>query len=348
MRLAARLARHRAPLVAVALSLVAHAALVTGLPHRLAEWQAREEPAYTATLEMLPEAAPASPAPPPPAPPRKARPKARAPVVAATADAAAPDTGSQATADFPPEALAPMDTVASTPMPELLALAAPPSLATVPEFPARALPADVRIDYQLTSAFADGKATYRWTREADRYDITGEAQAEGFFALFLEGRILQEARGTVTENGLRPEAFSERKPNAAPEGLEFDWDSRTVTFDRNGTRKTGPLQDNTVDWLSMIFQLAHQPPSTGATDLRVYTQRKMYAFRLQVLGEEWIDVPLGRLRALHLRHVDEKDATEVVDVWLGIEQHHVPVKIRFPVARNRFMVEQVATAITAR
>ena len=39
-----------------------------------------------------------------------------------------------------------------------------------------------------------------------------------------------------------------------------------------------------------------------------------------MLGEEEIEIPLGAVRALHLRHVDEKDPSEVVDVWLGIDQ----------------------------
>jgi hypothetical protein len=235
------------------------------------------------------------------------------------------------------------------PLPERLALAVPTAAAVAQEkFPLEAMPAQLSIDYTLTSAFADGRATYRWSRDGDSYRITGEAQAEGFFALFLEGQIVQESRGIVTERGLQPERFSERKPGSPPEGLEFDWRGGQVTFDRNGSRKTDKLEANTVDWLSMIFQLAHRPPSGEAMDLRVFTQRKMYAFHLQVVGMEEIQIPLGRVRALHLRHVDPRDATEVVDVWLGIDHHYVPVKLRFPVAKNRFMVEQVATRVSER
>jgi hypothetical protein len=228
-------------------------------------------------------------------------------------------------------------------------MAAPPVLPPEPEpFPTAALPANVSIQYQITSAFADGRATYQWEREGDSYRITGEAAAEGFFTLFLEGTILQESRGNVTAHGLRPERFSENRPGAPAEGLEFDWSGRKVTFDRKGARSTSELADNTVDWLSMIFQLAHAPPRAGSLELRVFTQRKLYRFRLQVLGEEEIDIPLGRVRALHLRHEDTGDRNEAVDVWLGIDQHYLPVKLRYPVARNRLVVEQVATRVTSR
>jgi hypothetical protein len=237
------------------------------------------------------------------------------------------------------------------PAPEILALATPatPIRALEPEtFPAHALPASLAIDYQITSAFADGRATYRWEREGDSYRITGEAAAVGFFTLFLEGTIVQESRGSVTAAGLRPERFSENRPGAQGEGLEFDWAGRKVTFDRKGERTTSALADNTVDWLSMIFQLAHAPPKAGTLQLRVFTQRKLYTFDLAVLGEEVLELPIGTVRALHLRHVDPKDATEVVDVWLGVEQHYLPVKMRYPVARNRLTVEQVATRVTSR
>jgi Protein of unknown function (DUF3108). len=237
------------------------------------------------------------------------------------------------------------------PAPEKIAMAAPSApKEEPPPFPTDAIPENLSISYALTSAFADGKADYEWTREGDNYRIHGEAQAEGFFTLFLEGRIVQETTGTVTPQGLRPERFVERRPNASDEGLEFDWKRHEVTFERGDNRKTTNFSGDTVDWLSMIFQLAHVPPKPkGDTlEMAVFTQRKMYAFKLKVLGVESIDIPMGRVEALHLRHVDDKNAEEVVDVWLGVQQHYLPVKMRYPVAKNRLMVEQSATRVTTR
>src|SRR5262249_4632195 len=235
--------------------------------------------------------------------------------------------------------------------PDIVAMAQPAipvKALEAPRFTSDALPAELTIDYALTSAMADGHAVYRWSRDGDKYRITGEAEAIGFFTLFLEGRVIQESRGIVTAQGLRPESFVERKPSSPNEGLEFDWNAKQVTFDRHGEKKTEPLADNVVDWLSMLFQIAANPPPTTSDDypLLVLTQRKFYRFHLKVLGEEEIEIPMGKVRTLHLRHIDEKDASEVVDVWLGIEQSYLPVKLRYPVARNRLMVEQVATSVT--
>ncbi len=107
-----------------------------------------------------------------------------------------------------------------------------------PKFPVQALPADISITYALTSPLANARAVYNWKREGDSYTITGEAEAEGLFALFLEGQLRQESRGKVTAEGLRPERFTETKPDTPREGLEFDWAARKVTFDRGDQRKS--------------------------------------------------------------------------------------------------------------
>jgi uncharacterized protein DUF3108 len=371
--------RYRVALAAIAVSAALHAAVFVGLPGRLPALEPGEDVAtYTATLdpaatlETAPAAQPA-PAPPPPRPVvRHAHPKPKPhrvappppdpvvepePTVVAQAE---PQPESTATQPGPPERpeepLPPEPPKQEEAKPDVVAMArptAPPEPALPPEpppFNAEALPAKLSISYALTSAFADGRADYEWTREGDSYRIHGEAQAEGFFTLFLEGRIIQESSGTVTSTGLRPDRFVERRPGAEEEGLEFDWPQHQVTFEKGSQKKTTAFSGDTVDWLSMIFQLAHVPPKpTGDTmELAVFTQRRFYSFRLKVLGLEEIDIPLGHVQALHLRHVDAKNANEVVDVWLGVDQHYLPVKLRYPVAKNRLVVEQSATKVTAR
>jgi hypothetical protein len=332
--------RYRLLALAVLASAALHAAVMVGMPRRIAAIEDAPEPVYEASLLAPPAPAPAAAPPAAPRPAPRPRSAVRVPpdALAALPVESASDAGPEAPAEL------------ATP-PEILALAQPAApvkaLEPPPPFPTQALPHAISIDYQLNSAFADGKATYSWEREGDQYVIRGEAQAEGFFTLFLEGQILQESRGTVGAAGLRPESFTEHKPNSTEEGLAFDWEGRTVTFRRKGESRTSPLEENTVDWLTMIFQLAHRPPTGEAHELQVFTQRRMYRFKLQVLGVEEIDIPLGRVRALHLRHEDSGRA-DAVDVWLGIDQHYLPVKLRYPVARNRLVVDQVATRVDVR
>jgi hypothetical protein len=348
------IARYKVAAAAIAVSAAVHAAVFVGMPQRIAAPDDAADEVYTASLDPRAEVVAADPAPAPSRAPRRAgRPRAHALAapIEVPEDTAIPG-GPEILADASTEAQAraPEPQPAEAPRPDVIALAQPaapiPALETA-KFPVQALPANISITYALTSPLANARAVYNWTREGDNYTISGEAEAIGFFTLFVEGRLLQESHGTVTAEGLRPARFVERKPNAAAEGLEFDWAARKVTFDRGDQRKTEDLTDNTLDWLSMIFQMAHLPPSGESYDLKVFTQRRYYNFKLKVLGVEEIEIPLGKLRALHLRHTDPEDQSEV-DVWLGVDQHYLPVKLRYPVAKNRMTVEQSATQVTER
>jgi hypothetical protein len=359
---------YRVLIAAVAISAAVHAAFVAGVGDLFATDLAppRQAAAYVATLvpppqnpDDLPRPKPKAPPAPKPAPhrhtmlarshaprphPHVATPPPREPILAQAGDPIFLPIAFQPVPD--PQPLAALDPV--SPLPETAA-----ELGTVAgeSFPADALPDDIEIDYALTSAVLEAHANYRWQREGDRYRITGEGSADGFFSLFLGGRMEQESEGMVTHDGLKPVRFIEKKPDTQDEGLEFDWGAHQVTYEWGEShRKTARLADNSVDWLSMIFQLAHMPPSTEARDMKisVLTQRKQYHFDLQVLGEEEIVIPLGHLRTLHLRHVDAENPKEVVDVWLGMDQHYLPVKLRYPVAHNRLVVEQTATKLSSR
>jgi hypothetical protein len=349
MRTREFLSRYRAAFVALAVSAAVHAAVfVSSAFHADVPDEASDGPGFTATLEAVTTEPAAIPV---PAQAHRAthhshpRPRPKPGPVEVPGARAALEPGTLVpqmdvpAIDVPPP---------PTPQPDVVAMAQPavpvPALAP-PAFPVEALPANLTISYKLTSAFADGVAKYTWARDGDKYTIEGEAQAEGFFTLFLEGRLLQEASGVVTATGLKPDHFSEHKPNQPAEGVQFDWATRKVTLDRGDKQKTEDITGNTMDWLSMIFQMASVPPTGDSYDLRVYTQRRYYEFHLIVIGPEEIEIPMGKVRTLHMRHVDPKDG-EIVDVWLGIDQHYLPVKLRYPVARNRLMVEQSATSVS--
>lgn len=353
--------RYRTLATAVAVSALLHAAIMAGTRGLgSGERETAPPPEYVAMLVPPPHNPDDLPRPKPPEPKKPAPHRSlHRPPAPARAVASAPAAGPVVSQVGEPMVLpVPMDTLAEPqPLPALASAAAlpepPPDLASIdPDtFPVDGIPDDLEIKYRLTSSIAEAHAVYRWQREGDHYRITGEGAADGFFSLFLDGRMLQESEGTVTRSGLKPVRFVEKKPNTQDEGLEFDWTDHRVTYEwGDNHRKEDKLADDSVDWLSMIFQLAHVPPSQGARDMKisVLTQRKQYHFDLQVIGVEDIVIPLGHVRALHLRHVDRENPKEVVDVWLGLDQHYLPVKLRYPVARNRLIVEQSATVVSSR
>ena len=345
--------RYRAALIALIVSAAVHAAVFVSAPfHTDIPDEAADSPEYTATLEEVSTEPSAKPAPAPRPAAHRSRPRPRPRPKAAPVEVPGPLASLESDTLLPQMDVPTIDAPPAppAPSPDVVAMAQPavpvPALEP-PKFPVEALPPHVAIEYKLSSAFADGTAKYSWNRDGDDYVISGEARAEGFFALFLEGQLRQESRGKVTTAGLRPDRFTEHKPgNPIVEGIDFDWAAKKATLDKgDGKPKTEAITGNTVDWLSMIFQLAHVPPKGDSYDLRVFTQRRFYEFHLIVMGDEEIDIPMGKVRAQHLRHVDPQDGS-IIDVWLGIDQHYLPVKLRYPVARNRLVVEQSATSVT--
>jgi hypothetical protein len=362
------LARYRFLAAALAASLALHAAVFVSLPARLDWIESPPDPPFVA--ELLPP--PPAPLPPPevkrPAAPKpvvhKAAPKPRPMRHRAAKTPPPPAVPQLLTAASPEPSLPPVPPPAPEVPPELpppppapVAIAEPiipwmpriPQHAPEPElFPMEGLPAHLSIEYQLTSGPLRAHATYQWERDGDSYRIIGEGRAVGLFRIFEDRKIVQESEGTITTAGLRPERFVE-KGAGDHEGIEFDWLKHEVTLEHGESRKTAPLGADTVDWLTMIFQLAHTPPRAAGEklDLHVYTQRRLYDFGLKVLGVEEIEIPLGTVRALHLRHTDAQDGEET-DVWLGVDQHYLPVKMRYPVGKINLMVEQSAARITER
>ncbi len=357
-RAAELLSRYRIVAAAVLVSAVLHAAVFVGMPPRIESIDSTTAQAFSAQLAPLP--APTPPKPPAPPAPRAAAPR---PKVARRPPPPPPVPVPEllAAAKPSPDAsafTAPAPTPVPAPMPETTALAEPvipwlpprPAPAPAPEaFPMEGLPEHLAIDYELSSGILHAHAVYRWSRDGDSYRITGDGEADGLFHLFLRGAIRQETTGTITSVGLRPERFTETRPDTPREGLEFDWPKREVVFERGDNRKAQALTDGTVDWLTMIFQLAHAPPAVEGKSMtvKVFTQRRLYTFNLRMLGVEQIDIPLGKVRALHLRHEDPDDS-QTVDVWLGVDQHYLPVKLRYPAAKNRLTVEQSAVSIAER
>jgi len=364
-RAAATLSRYRFLAVALTASAALHAALFATLP---SPPDAAEPVARPFSAELLPpppapapvEAQPAPPAPKRVAPKRPRRLARKTQPVALKAAPAMPKllAAIAHSADLPRVAPPAPEAPPAPPPPAPLALAEPiiPWMPAMPPpapepapFPMEGLPERLSIDYRLSTGPLTAHAVYRWRRKGDTYRIIGEGEATGLFRVFMDGTILQESEGTITAVGLRPERFLEKRSGADDEGLDFDWVRHEVTLERGEKHRTVKLADDTVDWLTMIFQLASVPPRSDgqSLDLHVFTQRKLYDFALKVIGLEDIEIPLGKVRALHLRHVDPDDG-DVIDVWLGVDQHYLPVKMRYPVARMKLMVEQSAARISER
>jgi hypothetical protein len=228
--------------------------------------------------------------------------------------------------------------------------AAPPDRAT-PPVPAEVvapavsperLPPRGRVRFRVDwgdAGFEIGVARQEWEFDAGRYRLISSVETTGLAWLLRSVDIEMESIGRISGEGLQPEAFGiMRSGRRARERALFDWEAMKV---RVSDESDHALDPGAQDLLSFYYQLGFLDIAPGRTgSLPLATGKKYDIYRLENLGDETIEIPLGVLATRHLRTPGE-NATEI---WLSYEYRLLPVKIRH-IDNDGSAFVQVATEI---
>ena len=293
----------------------------------------------------------------PPAPAAQDRPEP-APTAAPVAEAEAPsDTGAATTvASATPEA--PANDAAPAPAPAASAPAAPAEPATedtqtgtgvdirppggtgrsagAPPPPVR-MPAPTRLAFDVSGQakkFAySARAELLWQHDGNRYEARQEISA------FLVGTRTQRSVGTVTEQGLLPEKFSDK--SRSEQAAHFDYAKGRVTFSANTPdAAAGPgVQDRLSLFIQLGAMLAADPgrfvPGTQIT-LTTVSARSADRWTFTVEGPETLDLPAGPTPALKLLRLPRKDYDQKAELWVAPGLGYLPVRIKLTQANGDF------------
>ncbi|WP_422848501.1 DUF3108 domain-containing protein [Acidovorax sp. M14] len=317
-------------------------------------------PGVTAVPVAAPQPPPRKKAPAPKRPPAPAaldRPEP-APTAAPVAEAEAPsDTGAATTvASATPEA--PANDTAPAPAPAASAPAAPAEPATedaqtgtgvdirppggtgrsagAPPPPVR-MPAPTRLAFDVNGQakkFAySARAELLWQHDGNRYEARQEISA------FLVGTRTQRSVGTVTEQGLLPEKFSDK--SRSEQAAHFDYAKGRVTFSANTPdAAAGPgVQDRLSLFIQLGAMLAADPgrfvPGTQIT-LTTVSARSADRWTFTVEGPETLDLPAGPTPALKLLRLPRKDYDQKAELWVAPGLGYLPVRIKLTQANGDF------------
>ncbi len=333
-------------LVALALSMAAHALTLTGSWLRMPSLQAANE-----SLSGPPLAAQLQPAPPVAAPPDVApvlKPVARraaAVKVAKAANIALAPLVSDAPAAWAlpvghgeqavlPEAL-PSAGQDEEPKPEPVVVAtAAPGVIVSPPAPVRALPRRGRIDYKFLIYFNNSltdvaRTVQTWEATGDRYTIDSKSNPVGLARLAPLGPHEYHSSGQVTEQGLMPRQFTSkevRRGATNESAAQFDWDKNQLRFGRANEAKSAALPAGSQDFVSFMFQLSLAPPPRGRIQMPITNGRNFETYDLEVLDEETLETPMGELRVLPIKRAPGP-GVDGITVYLATEYRHLPVRI---------------------
>ncbi len=184
---------------------------------------------------------------------------------------------------------------------------------------------------------AHGSSTITWETDGKHYHITGKA--EDFLFTFLRFN----STGVINEFGVSPEHYDEKPMHKNVTNTEFLRDNKTITF--SASSQTYPLTGGEQDRASLIWQLVaiargdSSKISAGTTiDLFVAGARDAEVWRMQIAGEENIQVPLGQFRAWHIVRLPRTGTDgQRLDIWLAPEQDWYPVKLRYSEANGDWL-----------
>lgn len=288
---------------ALAVSLLVHALLV--MPFARAPAAARRDPVpLEATLVIASGGAEALPAPPEAVGAHRSMPRIE------SGDARVNEA-------VRAEVLAP---VAAAPQPENAPPAEPGSVMSLPH--------QGQIRYALyRDGHLIGHRLEEWRHDGNTYAIERRTDL-----IAPAGRALAQSRGVVSADGFVPLAFQdEASGEAVRELVQFNWQALRVTITVDGAppRELG-LETGTQDALSLPYEIGQAVLHGKRLTAAIASGGGILQRDFEVVGEEQTAVGGRLLRVLHLRSraADPDAGPPELDLWLGIDEQYLPLRIR--------------------
>lgn len=238
---------------------------------------------------------------------------------------------------------------AATPEPIVIADAAPSTF--MPERAAiKSLPRRGRIAYALylgTNRFEVARTVQSWETGTDTYRLESTSGTSGLASMFRNEQRIFRSSGRMTEQGLRPDSFvsaRSRRGQTDEAVAQFDWNRNSITLGRGEAQRSAALPTGSQDILSFMYQLSLAPPPPGRLQIAITNGSRFENYALDVLAEETLDTPMGKIRTLPVKQV-RRDGSESMEIWLAADYRYLPVRIRFIGRDGAPTGEQVVTEI---
>ncbi len=185
-----------------------------------------------------------------------------------------------------------------------------------------------------------GSGAFRWESAGGSYRIAGEASITFLFKITV---LNFTSEGTIDNLGIAPVLYSEKPWRKSLTNTHFQHEARKISF--SASEATFPYVGGEQDRASIIWQLAgigrgdpsqFQPGS--ALDVTVAGARDADTWHFQLIGEEQIETPYGKLAAWHVVRVPRPDShDQKIDIWLASHQDWYPVKVRYTYSNGDYL-----------
>jgi len=179
-----------------------------------------------------------------------------------------------------------------------------------------------------------GRATLRFRQPAPGYyDYRLRTTAIGVARLLISTEVIERSRGKIVESGFQPTTYRyERRGDdkARSAELRFDWQALEVVNDVAAYPWRMDITPDTIDRvispLQLMHDLATRDPEEERLVYRIADGGELKTFLLTIEGEQIIETPAGRFRALHIRRRDT-DSDRETRLWSAPELDYLAVQV---------------------
>jgi hypothetical protein len=194
---------------------------------------------------------------------------------------------------------------------------------------AHAAPGDMNLTYELNyKGFSVGETKESFKRTGDNYKLESVSKARGVWSTFFKEQISFSSNGTVTESGLRPTRFEQRRsksPGKTRIAL-MDWSANSIEMQFDGKSEKAELKPGSQDALSIIYQFMFAPLKDGASKIFMTNGKQLEAYEFRKVEETSIETPVGTFDTIHIARVSQPGETKT-DVWLAKDKKFIPIRV---------------------
>jgi len=201
---------------------------------------------------------------------------------------------------------------------------------------------DIRYAVQYgTMTIGEGRDVFE--HQNGRYQVRSESKTVGLAAVYRLD-VKRESRGLIDADGLRPEFFEEIRNGKVKRRVNFDWSKREATLFDGEETDVVDLPENTWDSTSFGYNFAFAKPQPSDFPVHLTDGRRISDYRYAILGKERLETQIGALETLHVKKVQEPGDKRGLEVWLALDHHNLPVRIRY-IGKNGRVLDSTVTRI---
>lgn len=211
-------------------------------------------------------------------------------------------------------------------------------------------PQRVTLEYDMShNGTAMAQVVEILQHDGKHYTLESEVKGKGLFALARSGSAKRSSQGEVTQAGLRPAVFRDRRGDRPESVARFNWSAGSVEQGEEGRseRRAIPAADQGAavsDRLSFLWTFAFSAPVGKEIRAMLSDGRGLSSFRYALAGSELLNTPVGDIETVKLvKQLDPGDERGT-EIWLASKRDFLPVRI-LVIEKNGARIDQMITRI---